>query len=78
MQAYFAEEPNARTAVDQLELTNPVDYILIAVPNGEQIIGQGWEEILIKGSEPEDGWANTTEVFEVELEPVIERIAKLE
>ena len=78
MQAYFEEEPNARTAVDQLELTNPVDYILIAVPNGEQLIGQGWEDILINGTAPEDGWSNTTGVFEVELEPVIERIAELE
>jgi sn-glycerol 3-phosphate transport system substrate-binding protein len=78
MQAFFAENPNSKTAVDQLELVQQVDTVMVAVPNGAQFIGQGWEEILVNNVPAADAWANTAGVLEVEAEPVLEAIAEVE
>lgn len=78
MQAFFAENPNSKTAVDQLELVQQVDTMMVAVPNGAQFIGQGWEEILVNNVPAADARENTAGVLEVEAEPVLEAIAELE
>jgi sn-glycerol 3-phosphate transport system substrate-binding protein len=78
MQAFFVENPNSKTAVDQLELVQQVDTVMVAVPNGAQFIGQGWEEILVNNVPAADAWADTTEVLEVEVEPILEAIAEVE
>jgi sn-glycerol 3-phosphate transport system substrate-binding protein len=51
MQAFFAENPNFKTAVDQLVLTKPQDAARVFVPNGDQIIGGGLERITINNEE---------------------------
>lgn len=51
MQAFFVENPNFKTAVDQLPLTKPQDAARVFVPNGDQIIGKGLERITINGEE---------------------------
>lgn len=78
MQAYFTENPNAKTAVDQLEQTQQVDAVMVSVPNGAQIIGQGWEQILVNAVPPADAWATTKETLDAEVGPVREAIANLE
>jgi sn-glycerol 3-phosphate transport system substrate-binding protein len=52
MNAFFAENPNSKVAVDQLPLTKPQDAARVFVPNGDQIIGKGLERITINGEEP--------------------------
>lgn len=78
MQAFFDENPNSRTAVDQLELVQQVDSVMVMVPNGAQFIGQGWEQILVNNVSAADAWADTTSVLETEAEPVKEAIAAKE
>jgi sn-glycerol 3-phosphate transport system substrate-binding protein len=51
MQSFFAENPNFKTAVDQLALTQPQDAARVFVPNGDQIIGGGLERITINNEE---------------------------
>lgn len=78
MQAYFTENPNAKTAVDQLEQVRQVDLVMVAVPNGAQFIGQGWEQILVNNVPAADAWAETTEILDTEKEAVLEQIAEVE
>lgn len=78
MQAFFTENPNSKTAVDQLELVQQVDSVMVAVPNGAQIIGQGWEQILVNSVPAADAWASTKESLDVEKESVLEQIESVE
>ncbi len=78
MQAFFVENPNSKTAVDQLEQVRQVDAVMVAVPNGAQFIGQGWEQILVNNVPAADAWAETTEILNTEKEPVLEQIQEVE
>ncbi|MBA2470370.1 MAG: ABC transporter substrate-binding protein [Chloroflexia bacterium] len=78
MQAFFAENPNSKTAVDQLEQVDQVDAVMVAVPNGAQYIGQGWEQILVNNVPAADAWAETTEILNTEKEPVLAQIQEVE
>ena len=78
MQAFFAKNPNSKTAVDQLEQARQVDAVMVAVPNGAQFIGQGWEQILVNNLPAADAWAETTEILNTEKEPVLEQIQEVE
>lgn len=51
MQAFYAENPNSKVAVEQLPLTKPQDAARVFVPNGDQIIGKGLERITINQEE---------------------------
>jgi sn-glycerol 3-phosphate transport system substrate-binding protein len=51
MQAFFAENPNFKVAVEQLAQTKPQDAARVFVPNGDQIIGKGLERITINNEE---------------------------
>jgi sn-glycerol 3-phosphate transport system substrate-binding protein len=78
MQAFFRENPNSKTAVDQLEQVRQVDSVMVAVPNGAQIIGQGWEQILVNNVPAPDVWASTKESLDIEKESVLEQIQAVE
>lgn len=78
MQAFFEENPNSRTAVDQLERVSAVDSVMVMVPNGAQIIGQGWEQILVNNVPAADAWEETKSILDTEKEPVLEAIANVE
>lgn len=78
MQAYFDENPNARTAVEQLEQVQEVDSVMVQVPNGAQIIGQGWEQILVNEVDPADAWAETTSQLDTDKQPILEEIEAVE
>jgi len=78
MQAFFTENPNSKTAVDQLELVRQVDSVMVAVPNGAQIIGQGWEQILVNSVPAIDAWTSTKEQLDVEKESILEQIQAVE
>jgi sn-glycerol 3-phosphate transport system substrate-binding protein len=78
MQAFFADNPNSKTAVDQLEKVQQVDSVMVSVPNGAQIIGQGWEQILVNNVPAADAWAETKGILDTEKEPVLEQIEAVE
>jgi sn-glycerol 3-phosphate transport system substrate-binding protein len=77
MQAFFEENPNFRTAVEQLPLTQPQDAARVFIPNGDQIIGRGLEEITINLTEAQVALEDVAAVLEEEAQPIIEQIEAL-
>ena len=52
MKAFLEQNPNSRTAVDQLAHTRSQDYARVFVPGGDQIIGTGLEQIALQNADP--------------------------
>jgi sn-glycerol 3-phosphate transport system substrate-binding protein len=77
MQAFFEENPNFRTAVEQLPLTRPQDAARVFIPNGDQIIGGGLEQITINLEDPQVAFDDVATTLTEEAQPVIEAIAAL-
>jgi sn-glycerol 3-phosphate transport system substrate-binding protein len=77
MQAFFEENPNFRTAVEQLPLTRPQDAARVFIPNGDQIIGAGLERIVINFEDPQVVFDEVAATLTDEAQPVIEAIAAL-
>ena len=77
MQAFFAENPNFRTAVEQLPMTQPQDSARVFIPNGDQIIGAGLERIVINHEEPQPVFDEVAATLTEEAQPVLESIAAL-
>ncbi|MGY2084185.1 ABC transporter substrate-binding protein [Blastococcus sp. SYSU DS0539] len=73
MQAYLDENPNARTALEQLAVTAPQDYARVFLPGGGARIGAGLDRITIGGEDVETVFAELEEesqtVFERDIEP---------
>ncbi len=78
MTTYLAENPNAQTAVNQLPLTEPQDSARVFIPNGDQILGRGWEQILVQNRPAAEVWAEVTAELEPEAEAVLEQVAEIE
>ena len=77
MQAFFEENPNFRTAVEQLPLTQPQDSARVFIPNGDQIIGAGLERITINLEEPQAVFDDVAATLTQEAQPVLEALAAL-
>jgi sn-glycerol 3-phosphate transport system substrate-binding protein len=69
--------PQARTAVEQLPLTEPQDAARVFIPGGDQIIGKGLERILINNEPVEQVFAEVKATLEQEAEPVKRDLAAL-
>lgn len=78
MQKFFDEFPNARTAVEQLPKTRPQDPARIYIPNGNDIIGGGIEQITVNLLDAADAFGEIVPTLEEEAEPVIEDLAEIE
>jgi sn-glycerol 3-phosphate transport system substrate-binding protein len=77
MIAFFEENPNFKTAVDQLELTRPQDAARVFIPNGDQIIGGGLERITIELEEAQSAFDDVAAILEEEKIPVLEALEAL-
>lgn len=77
MQAFFADNPNFKTAVDQLPLTQAQDAARVFIPNGDQIIGKGLERITINGEEVQPVFDDVANTLTEEAQPVLEALAAL-
>lgn len=78
MQAFLKENPNSETAIKQLPKTQPQDSARVFIPNGDQILGRGWEQVLVKGVAVQDAFDEVKSELDQEKEPVLEQIADLE
>jgi sn-glycerol 3-phosphate transport system substrate-binding protein len=78
MQAFFKENPNFRTAVEQLPLTQPQDSARVYIPNGDQIIGKGLERILVNREEVQPVFDDVAATLTEEAQPVLEALAALQ
>jgi len=77
MQAFFAENPNFKVAVEQLEFTKPQDPARIYIPNGDQIIGTALERIMIDQVDAQGVFDDIAMELEEEAQPVLEQLAEL-
>jgi sn-glycerol 3-phosphate transport system substrate-binding protein len=78
MQAFFAENPNFKVAVEQLALTKPQDAARVFIPNGDQIIGAGLEQILISQDDVQAAFDDVAATLTEEAQPVLEALAELQ
>ena len=77
-QTFLDENPNARTAVEQLPKTRPQDSARVFIPNGDQILGRGWEQILVNNRPAAEVWQEVQEELEPEAAAVLEQVEALE
>jgi sn-glycerol 3-phosphate transport system substrate-binding protein len=77
-QAFLEKNPNNRTAIEQLPKTQPQDTARPWIPNGDQIIGRGWEQILVNNIPAADAFAEVAAILEEEKQPVLDALAALE
>ncbi len=77
MQDFFAKNPNYKTAVDQLPKTRQQDSARVWIPNGDQIIGKGLEQILVNGQDPQAAFDEVAKTLTEEAKPVVEALAAL-
>lgn len=77
MQTFFDANPNFRTAVEQLDRTQPQDAARVFIPGGDQIIGKGLERITINHEDAEDVFGEVAEELETEAEPVLDALDAL-
>ncbi|WP_051515511.1 ABC transporter substrate-binding protein [Candidatus Blastococcus massiliensis] len=73
MQPYLEENPNARTALEQLEVTKPQDYARVFLPGGGARIGAALDQITIGGRDVQSVFEELQEesqtVYERDIEP---------
>lgn len=77
-QAFLTENPNNQVAIEQLPLCRPQDLARSHIPNGDQILGRGWEQILVNNVPAADAWAEVKQTLDEEKGPVLEAIAEIE
>ncbi|MBA2521172.1 MAG: ABC transporter substrate-binding protein [Chloroflexia bacterium] len=77
MQAFYDENPNFQTAVNQLPMTRPQDSARVFIPNGDQIIGAGLERIVINLEEAQPVFDDVANTLTEEAQPVLEALAAL-
>jgi sn-glycerol 3-phosphate transport system substrate-binding protein len=78
MQAFFAENPNFKTAVDQLPQTRAQDAARVFVRNGDQIIGKGLERIIVNGEAPSAVFAAVNDELSAAAQPILEDLKAVE
>ncbi|EYR62049.1 glycerol 3-phosphate ABC transporter substrate-binding protein [Actinotalea ferrariae CF5-4] len=61
MQAVYAEAPQFRTAVDQLnDKARSQDWIRVFVPGADQLLTEGIEQIVLRGTDPAEAFESIT------------------
>lgn len=78
MQDYFRQNPNFRTAVDQLQKATPQDAARVFIPNGDQIIGRGIDDILVNKRDAKGVFPTVAGTLRTEAKPVIDAVKKIE
>jgi len=77
MQTFFGENPNFKTAVDQLAKTRPQDAARVFIPGGDQIIGGGLEQITINFEDVQVAFDDVAATLEEEAAPIVEQVEAL-
>jgi sn-glycerol 3-phosphate transport system substrate-binding protein len=77
-QEFLAANPNNAVAIGQLPKTQPQDSARVFIPGGDQILGRGWEQVLVNNVAAQDAFNEVKETLDSEKEPVLELIQALE
>ncbi len=78
MQAFYQENPNFRTAVEQLATTKPQDPARRFVPAGDSIIGKGLEQLTVSQAEVQPTFEGIKTTLEEEAQPIVEQVEAVE
>lgn len=78
MQQFFSENPNFKTAVDQLPQTRAQDAARVFVRNGDQIIGKGLERIIVNGEAADVVFGDVNGELNKAAEPILEDLRAVE
>ncbi len=78
MQDYYKNNPNFEVAAKQLPKTSPQDSARVFIPDGDQIIGHGWEQILVNNVSASDAFGQVKQQLDQDKVPVLAQIKKLE
>jgi len=78
MQNFYKENPNFKTAVEQLPKTRQQDAARVWIPNGDQIIGKGLERVTVQQEDPAGVFAEVAKTLEREAKPVVEQLKRRE
>ena len=78
MQQFFSENPNFKTAVDQLPQTRAQDAARVFVRNGDQIIGKGLERIIVTGEAADVVFGDVNGELTKAAEPILEDLQAVE
>lgn len=77
-QAFLAERPNAAVALQQLPKTRAQDSARVFVSGGDQIIGRGWEQILVNGNAAQDVFDGVKVELDDAKQAILEQVADIE
>jgi sn-glycerol 3-phosphate transport system substrate-binding protein len=77
MADFFAKNPNFKVAVDQLPKTKPQDFARTRIPNGDQIIGKGLDQILVQRQEVQGVFDDVKDTLTDAAQDVLDAIAAL-
>ncbi len=78
MERFYQENPNFKTAVEQLPKTRQQDAARVWIPNGDQIIGKGLERITVQQEDPAAVFADVAQTLEREAKPVVALLKRRE
>ncbi len=78
MQQFYQQNPNFKTAVEQLPKTRPQDAARVWIPNGDQIIGKGLERVTVQFEDPATVFADVAATLTREAKPVVEQLKRRE
>ena len=78
MKAFYDENPNFRTAVEQLATTRPQDPARRFIPAGDTILGKGLEQITVNQADVATTFEELKGTLEEEAQPILEQVSAIE
>ena len=75
MTDFYTAHPNFKTAVDQLPKTRGQDLARVAIPNGDQIIGDALEALVIKNQPVQTVFTDLQQNMTAKAAPIIKQLA---
>ena len=75
MTDFYKAHPNFKTAVDQLPKTRGQDLARVAIPNGDQIIGDALEALVIKNQPVQTVFTALQQNMTAKAVPIIKQLA---
>jgi sn-glycerol 3-phosphate transport system substrate-binding protein len=77
-QTFLTANPNNAVAIGQLPKTQPQDSARVFIPGGDEIIGRGWENILVNNTPAQDAFNEVKENLDAAKVQILEQIAAIE
>ena len=78
MQKFLQDNPNFKTAVDQLPKTRGQDAARVFIPNGDQTIGKGLDAITIDKQDVTKAFTDVANQLKSDAKPVLDQIKAIE